>query len=331
MPSDMGRRARPNLKKLARLCLALGLVFALANMKDRTQAGEASVAMASQSLVQARSQFTTKIINEVRDGYALLDPPDGVFTQVQYDSPVGKLAAYITPDLHDGVRRPAIIWIHGGDCNSIGDVWSPQPPDNDQSAAAYRQSGIVMMFPSLRGGNQNPGVREAGYGELNDIIAAADYLARQPDVDSSRIYLGGHTTGATLTLLVSEYTNRFRAIFCFAPRSSIANYKYASFPLTFDKSNQMEVNLRAPYLWLSSIKSPTFVLVGGNDSDAREVRYMAGLPAPPPVHFYVVPNMTHYTILAPANAMIANKILNDTGPTTNIQFTQLDIDSLGLQ
>jgi hypothetical protein len=25
------------------------------------------------------------------------------------------------------------------------------------SAAAYRNAGIVMMFPSLRGGNENPG------------------------------------------------------------------------------------------------------------------------------------------------------------------------------
>jgi hypothetical protein len=71
---------------------------------------------------------------------------------VKYESPVGKLSAYLTPDPKDGKMHPAIIWITGGDCNTIDEVWRDMPADNDQTASVYRKAGIVMMYPSLRGG-----------------------------------------------------------------------------------------------------------------------------------------------------------------------------------
>ena len=108
-----------------------------------------------------------------------------------YPAPSGNLAAYLSPDPGDGRKHPAIIWITGGDCNSIGDVWTPAPLDNDQTAAAYREAGIIMFFPSLRGGNNNPGVKEGFLGEVNDVLAALKYLKNQSYVDANRIYLGG--------------------------------------------------------------------------------------------------------------------------------------------
>src|SRR5262249_59431771 len=113
------------------------------------------------------------------------------------ESPAGKLAAYLSPDPKDGKKLPAIVWITGGDCNTIDEgCWRQGLAKNDQSAAQYRQAGIIMMFPSLRGGNDNPGVREGFLGEIEDVVAAADFLAKQPHVDPKRIYLGGpHTCG----------------------------------------------------------------------------------------------------------------------------------------
>ena len=71
------------------------------------------------------------------------------------------------------------------------------------------------MFPSLRGGNDNPGTKEGFLGEVNDVLAATDFLAKQPYVDPARIYLGGHSTGGTLALLVGECSDRSRAVFSF--------------------------------------------------------------------------------------------------------------------
>ena len=170
----------------------------------------------SQTLAQARQGFSTHLIAQVHDSGPVDQPPAGVFELVHYTSAVGSLAAYLTPPPGPG-RHPAIIWITGGDDNSIGDVWSPSPADNDQSAAQYRDAGIMMMFPSLRGGNDNPGYEEGFMGEADDIVAAAEFLAEQPGVDPNRIYLGGHSTGGTMVLIESEYTDRFRAVFHSAP------------------------------------------------------------------------------------------------------------------
>ena len=68
-----------------------------------------------------------------------------------------------------------------------------------RARTARRES--IMMFPTLRGGNTNPGAREYLLGEVDDVLAAAEHLARLPYVDPQRIYLGGHSTGGTLALL----------------------------------------------------------------------------------------------------------------------------------
>ena len=99
-------------------------------------------------------------------------PPASLFRVVQYDSPKGKLAAYLGNPPEDGKDHPAIIWCFGGFSNSIGDTaWQDATPDNDQSANSFRKAGIVMMYPSLRGGNENPGFKEGFYGEVDDILA----------------------------------------------------------------------------------------------------------------------------------------------------------------
>jgi hypothetical protein len=72
------------------------------------------------------------------------DPPANLFRLVRYQSPAGKLAAYLTPDRPDNKKHPAIICTTGGDCNSIDEgCWTEGPPNNDQSASAYRKAGLA--------------------------------------------------------------------------------------------------------------------------------------------------------------------------------------------
>ena len=171
------------------------------------------------------------------------------------------MSAYVSPPPSDGKKHPAIIWIIGGYGNSIDEIdWKAAPEENDQSGRAFREAGIVMMYPSLRGGNDNPGCKESFYGEVNDVLAATDYLAKLGYVDPARIYLGGHSTGATLAMLVAESSVRYRAVFAFGPIDDAR--RYGPEEMEFDFSNPKEADLRSPIRRLEAIHTPVFVFEG---------------------------------------------------------------------
>ena len=280
-----------------------------------------------ETLPVARQNFKTMLspVNAAKE--AVETAPPNLFRTLTYPAPSGNLAAYLTPDPGDGRKHPAIIWITGGDCNSIGDVWSPTSRDNDQTAGAYRQAGIVMMFPSLRGGNTNPGVKEGFLGEVDDVLYAAKFLQAQSYVDPKRIYLGGHSTGGTLALLVAESTDGFRAVFSFGPIDDVSNYGTNSEFLPFDTSSRREIELRSPGYWLASIQSPTWVFEG-SEGNRGPLRSMAQSSTNPKTHFIELQGVSHFATLAPLNERIAGKILQDTGETCDLTFSEEEANRL---
>jgi acetyl esterase/lipase len=285
--------------------------------------GEPTPVQEKGTLTEARLGFKSKLVASPSQAGPVPEPPPEIFRKVLYESPTGTLQAYLSQVPDDGQKRPAIIWITGGDSNSIDDVWTELPSDNDQNASAYRKAGVVLMFPSLRGGNDNPGIKEAFLGEVDDILAAALYLAREESVDSSRIYLGGHSTGGTLVLLVAECSDRFRAVFSFGPVSDVSYYSAEFIP--FDTSNPLEVALRSPGRWLNSIKSPTFI-IEGTGGNLGSLQAMQRSSTNPLVHFLPVQGATHFSVLAPTNQLIARKILEDEGPTSNLTLTETELN-----
>src|SRR5215472_2782480 len=261
------------------IAVLAGLLFAVAYIATHKKKLQPSdflrpQATARMSLTEARLNFRTTLLRRQAEHLPVPPPPPQLFRTVRYESPAGKLAAYLSQPPKDGQRHPAIVWVVGGWGNGIGGTpWEDASPDNDQSASAFWKAGIVTMYPSFRGGNDNPGYNENFYGEVDDVLAAADYLARQDFVDPNRIYLGGHSTGGTLTLLVAESSSRFRAVFSFGPRADVRDYEDEY--LVFDTKNPKEFDLRAPYLWLNSIHNPTFVFEGTSDpSNAGALRFM---------------------------------------------------------
>jgi acetyl esterase/lipase len=276
------------------------------------------------ALAAARQGFETKVALPKSTPQPAPTPPKDAFLKVVYASRAGILGAYLTPNPRDGAKHPAIVWITGGDCNTIDDVWTPKSRANDQSAAAYRKAGIVMMFPSLRGGNDNPGRREAFYGEVDDVLAAADYLARLPYVDPQRIYLGGHSTGGTLALLTAEASPRFRAVFAFGPVSKVQDYGPDLIPTDFSRLDAREANLRSPDMWLESAAGRVFV-IEGSGGNFRPFTAMRSKSRNPQVTFLAVDGASHFSVLAPANEVIARAILADTGPATRIELSEAQL------
>jgi dipeptidyl aminopeptidase/acylaminoacyl peptidase len=278
----------------------------------------------------SRAKFQTVVRYDSSNHYPLEEPPKGVFEIVRYPSAVGLLGAYVTPDPKDGAKHPAIIWLTGGESNTVDDVWSPRNRSNDQSAAAYRKKGVAMMFPSLRGGNDNPGQLEGFYGEIDDVLAAAEWLAQQTWIDPNRIYLGGHSTGGSLALLVAEASPRFRATFSFGPVTSVMR-DYGSDFVQFDRRNLPlnkftdESLYRAPGYWLPSIKSKVFIIEGTVDGNVDLLRIMKERDRMdghnPNIEFIEVSGADHFSVLAPANEVIARKIVADKGPVSFIKLT----------
>ncbi len=284
-----------------------------------------------QTLGEAREGFSTRLIKRESGGDPVETPPEGIFNLIHYPSRAGNLAAYVSPEPGDGEIHPVVIWLTGGFGNDISSLpWAGDVPfENDQSASAYRKAGIAMMYPSLRGGNDNPGWREGLFGEVDDVLAAADYAASLSWVDPTRIYLGGHSTGGTLALLAAEAarSGRFRAVFAFGPVAEVADYGQESLP--FDITNARECDLRAPLRYLDSISCPTFVMEGemGNSASLEALRKRSRNRK---LTFVTVKGMTHFSILNPANTVLAAKIAADDRGDCRISVSESEIQSSAL-
>lgn len=273
----------------------------------------------------AHDAFTTTLVREENDDYTVPEPPEGLFDLVSYPSKVGDLAAYVSCDPGDGQKHPLIIWVVGGWGNGIDDFpWCYPAWDNDQTGSAFWQAGLLTMYPSFRGGNGNPGHYEALFGEVDDIVSAYEYAASLPYVDPERIYLGGHSTGATRALLASEYTDKFRAVFCFGAVDEVKYHNNSQF--TFDTDNDDEYIMRSPIHWLDNIVSPTY-LIEGRDGNSANLERMADATDNENLHCYVIEGADHFSVLAPLTKLAAKKILADTGAEPAISITQEELDT----
>jgi alpha/beta superfamily hydrolase len=279
------------------------------------------------SLVEARKGFITRITRPSADPEPVAEPPSEYFWLVRYESPAGELAAYISRPSKRG-KYPAIIWVFGGFDNGIGPTaWTTGPPENDQSASAFRRADIVTMYPSFRGGNGNPGQRECLYGEVDDVLAAAEYLSKLDFVDPNRIYLGGHSTGGTLVMLAAACPNKFRAVFSLGPVDDVAGYGPEELPFSF--SNRRELELRSPGRFLGAIKTPVFVFEGTKEpGNIRCLQKMSRSTRNEHLHFHGVPGTDHFSVIAPLTKLLAKKVLADNGEKTNIAFTEDELAAL---
>lgn len=301
-----------NIKKAGLIMMLLSLFLVSCAQKEERE-----------SFAEAHDAFETKLVKLDSDQDEIPAPPEGVFDLVKYPSKVGDLAAYVSSDPGDGQKHPLIIWVVGGWGNGIdGFPWSYPYWDNDQTASAFWRAGVMTMYPSFRGGSGNPGYYETLFGEVDDIAAAYKYAQSLPYVDPDRIYLGGHSTGGTRALLAAEYTDSFRAVFCFGAVDEVKYHNNSQF--TFDTSNQEEFVMRSPIYWLEDVKTPTFVIEGieGNSSSVKKIQEKSANEA---ISCYIVDGADHFSVLAPITELLAQKILSDTGEEINISITQEEL------
>lgn len=262
------------------------------------------------SFAQARHGFRTAIVEKDAAKRPLPSPPPHLFVRSDYRNPQNyTLTGYMSPDPGDGKRHPAIIWLTGGDTNSLDDFWTPGPDANDQSARAFREAGVIMVFVALRGGNGHRSQREWFLGEVDDVLAAAAQLAQISYVDSGQIYLGGHSTGGTLALLVAATGRHFKAVFALGPVASPNGYPQDIVGVDFSAHDPMELKLRSPIHWLDDIGQPTYLIEGtASPSNIAALDELCARSQNPQLHCLRVAGADHFSVIRRATKVIAAQI-----------------------
>jgi len=285
--------------------------------------GEPRVTLHRRGLLELRKDNPTV----VRPTERLPPPvvPEGApFEVVRYPSEGGGLVAFLSEDPGDGLRHPAVIWITGGSAGMSDAVLKAQPVENDQSALAFQEAGLVTMVPAFRGEAGNPGTSEWWFGETQDLLAAAAWLKTRPFVDPERVYLAGHSGGGTDVLLASVVSDTFRAAFSIGGRARmeaiVDEGGYGNEP--FDISKAAEITTRSAIHWADRVQVPLYYFEG-EQAYSRDAIAMAAAArqAGRPMSAYPVHNTDHYTVLFPMKKLIIEKILADSGPEWTLDFT----------
>lgn len=121
--------------------------------------------------------------------------------------PGGNLVAYVMrPEgpAGAGAKRPAVVALHG--CGGVFRANGRQQVRDEDWGRRLSGQGFVVVFPDSfgsRGLGPQCAVKERAIvprQRADDAIAAARWLAAQPDVDASRIALIGWSHGGSTTL-----------------------------------------------------------------------------------------------------------------------------------
>ena len=188
--SEHARPPRPQAKPQARPQASLGAA---------AKTDEATDPSGREPFLARRFAHTTKLS---RLGPApakapdVLEPPPGV-REVRYPSgDLRLLAWYGQPRTASARATPALVYFHGDFAFGADDFEAVRP---------FVDAGFVVMTPTLRGENGNPGDFELLWGEVDDARAAIAWLADQPMVDPRAIYAFGHSIGGGISALLSLY------------------------------------------------------------------------------------------------------------------------------
>lgn len=111
--------------------------------------------------------------------------------------------------LEQGRRHPAIVAVHGGFHYSLDEEYFG-------FIERFVREGYVVIYPEYRGsrgyGKEHYDAQEYGRGDVEDVLSAAELVAKKPFVDPQRLGIVGRSRGGMVTLLaIEKQPKRFRA------------------------------------------------------------------------------------------------------------------------
>ncbi|WP_244639394.1 alpha/beta hydrolase family protein [Aureimonas endophytica] len=219
---------------------------------------DAAPPLFAEDYAAARRGFATHLLRRgpAPDEGESLDAPPGA-RRIRYRSDGLDLTAWLSEPVPAGETRPAILFLHGGNALWHGH-WDLTKP--------YRDQGFVALMPALRAENGQPGAFSGFYDETADVLAAAAALRAVPGVDTSRLFLAGHSVGGTLTLLAALASPLFRAAAAFSPNPDARAFfgRFAE-DIRFDTADPREFEMRSAVCYAGSFKCPVLMLHGSKE------------------------------------------------------------------
>ena len=176
--------------------------------------------------------------------------PSGV-EKINYQSGGYTLSAWMAKPNTSLDKNKAVIFLHGGFAFDISDF---------QSGQSYLDAGYAVITPILRGENGQPGHFSLFYDEVDDVLGLLSTLQNRPDIDSNAIFITGHSTGGTLSLLSGMATTGFKGIASFSgsPDQFWFTDNGKDTKITpFNTKDKNEFYVRSPLFYVQSLQAPT--------------------------------------------------------------------------
>jgi dipeptidyl aminopeptidase/acylaminoacyl peptidase len=210
---------------------------------------------------------------------AALNPTDMVKPYlVHYPSRDGKYAisawVYMPYDIGRNNTYPAILWIHGGPAGQNMDGFNP-------FMQYMLNQGYVVVAPNYRGSTgygkdfEHANFMDMGGGDLQDNLAAMDFIQKTGYVDPKKMVVMGRSYGGYMTMMavtkapemwaagvaIVPFVNWFTEVQNEDPSLQESDKATMGDPVT----NKALWEDRSPINFVDRIKAPLILIAGGND------------------------------------------------------------------
>jgi dipeptidyl aminopeptidase/acylaminoacyl peptidase len=197
---------------------------------------------------------------------------------VHYPSKDGKWTisafVYVPYNLPRNGEHPAIVYVHGGPTAQTLNTFN-------RFVQYMANQGYIVIAPNYRGSTgygkefQQANLFDMGGGDLQDVLAAADWIKQTGYVDAKKLILMGGSYGGYMTMMgvtkapevwaagvpIVPFVNWFTEIQNEDPVLQQSDLATMGDPV----KNKTLYEDRSPINFVDQIKAPLYLLAGGND------------------------------------------------------------------